>query len=449
MSSHDSKTISDYMNSDYKDFAMYVIEQRAIPSVIDGFKPVQRKIAHISNKIWKTGKEREIKVFQLTGRVSDQAYYHHGDASLNSAIINMAQKFKNNLPLLDEIGQFGTLRSPVASAPRYIETKLSDNFKAVYKDFELLTPKYDEGVEIEPSYFLPIIPTVLLNGGQGIAVGFSTNILNRNVDEVINAVMKCIDGKKVKDIAPKLNGFKGQYEQDEENHKKWYIKGCYEVLNTTTVEVTELPPNMTFEKYESHLDSLISKKEIVSYEDNSSDNVHYIIKMKREKLTKATPNKIVKLLKLEDTETEIYTTLDEHGKLKIFETSGEIVEYFTNFRLGYYQKRKDYLIDKIDRELKILSNKAKFVKAIIDGDLKVNNVPKADIIKGIEKLEIDKIDDSYDYLLRMSIYNLTKEMYDKLKNDLKTKKEELKVVKSRDIKEWYKEDLKQLKKDLK
>ena len=111
------KSITDFLSNEYKEFAMYSIEGRAIPSVIDSFKVSQRKIIHISNKIWKTGKEKTIKVFQLCGKVSSDAFYHHGDASLSNAIVVIAQRFKNNAPLLEEDGQFGSLRTPQAGAP--------------------------------------------------------------------------------------------------------------------------------------------------------------------------------------------------------------------------------------------------------------------------------------------------------------------------------------------
>ena len=150
------KTISEFLSEEYKEFAMYVIEGRAIPSVIDGLKPSQRKIIHVANQIWKNGNEKTLKVFQLSGKVASDCYYHHGDTSLSSAIVTMAQKFKNNAALLEEDGQFGSLRSPQPGAARYIGTKLSENFRLIYKDFDLLDYKEEEGESIEPKYFLPI-----------------------------------------------------------------------------------------------------------------------------------------------------------------------------------------------------------------------------------------------------------------------------------------------------
>ena len=443
------KTISEFLSVEYKEFAMYVIEGRAIPSVIDGFKPTQRKIIHISNQIWKNGSEKTLKVFQLSGKVASDCYYHHGDMSLSNAIITMAQRFKNNAPLLEEDGQFGSLRSPQAGAPRYIGTKLSENFRLIYKDFELLEYKEEEGESIEPKFFLPIVPAVLLNGSSGIAVGFASNILNRDIKSIIDACVKVLSGKSPGEVKPSLNGFTGEYIQDKENNKRWIIRGKFTRANTTTVKISELPTSMTYEKYEDILDKLVDDKVIVSYDDNCKDNIDYTIKFTRSDLDKLDDEKLVKLLKLEESSTEIFSTLDEYGKLMIFENTSDIIKYFVNFRLDYYHKRKQFLLDKLNRELKILSNRGRFIKAIIDGKLKVNNVSKSVIIEGIEAMKLEKIDDSYDYLLRMPIYSLTKEMYEKLKEDFVAKKEEIKILEETDPKDMYLLDLSELKKKFK
>ena len=443
------KTITQFLSVEYKDFAMYSIEGRAIPSVVDGFKPSQRKVIHVANQIWKTGNEKVLKIFQLSGKVASDVFYHHGDASLNSAIINMAQKFKNNAPLLEEDGQFGSLRSPQAGAPRYIGTKLSDNFRLMYKDFDLLNYKEEEGESIEPDFFLPIIPTVLINGSSGIAVGFATNILNRDVKSVTDSCIKVLTGKKIDEIAPSLREFTGDFVQDTENHKRWIIRGKFEKVNTSTVKITELPPSMTFEKYEDLLEKLCDSKEIVSYDDNCKDNIEYIIKFTRADLEKLSDEKLMKMFKLEEASTEIFSTLDENGKLKIFETTSEIIEYFVEFRLTYYHKRKAFMLEKMNKELKVLSNRGRFIKAILDEKLKINNVSKTLIIQGIEEMGLDKIDDSYDYLLRMPIYSLTKELFEKLKEDFTAKKAEIKKLEETDPKDMYLDDLNDLKKKFK
>jgi DNA topoisomerase-2 len=445
----EQKTISEFLSKEYKDFSLYVIENRAIASVIDGLKPVQRKILHVCNSTWKTGQEKTLKVFQLSGKVASDAYYHHGSSSLDSAIINLAQSFKNNLPLLEEDGQFGSLRVPEAGAPRYIGTRLHKNFKNVYTDFELLNHKQEEGEWIEPEYFLPIIPMILINGSSGIAVGFSSNIINRSPIDVISACEQVMKGKKVTKIKPYVPGFNGTFIQDESNHKRWIITGKFERVNTSTIRITELPPSSTLEKYESILDDLVDKKLINSYDNNCKDNIDYTVKMSREALSTYTDEELIKILKLEEYKTEIFSTLDEYGKLKIFESAEEIVKYFVDFRIQFYQKRKDLIISKIERDLLMLSNRARFLKMIIEGKLEVKGIQKNVIFEKLEKNKFDKIDDNYDYLLRMSIWSLTKEMYEKIMQEETDLIAELEKTKKLEPKMMYFTDLQDLRKKLK
>jgi len=444
----EQKNITEFLSQEYKEFAFYTIENRAIASCIDGFKPSQRKVLYVCNQIWKSGNEKTLKVFQLSGKVASDAYYHHGNSSLDSAIINLAQKFKNNAPLLEEEGQFGSLRSPQAGASRYIGTKLSPYFKAIYKDFNLLDSKEEEGEKIEPHYFLPIIPTILINGGSGIAVGFASNILNRNTMEIVDAFIKLLNGKKIGTIKPKLNGFIGEYIQDEENHKKWYIRGKFEKINTSTVKITELPPSMTYEKYEEILDRLIDSKQIVGYDDNCKDNINYTIKFNRNILESHDDTSLIKLLKLEESETENFNTLDEYGKLKIFESSDDIINYFIIFRLNFYQVRKDNQLSDLQHDLKVLGNRGKFIKYILEDKIQINNTKKEDLIKSIESIQFDIIENSYDYLLRMPIHSLTNEMYDKLKSDFLLKKIDIENLKLVEPRQMYIKDLVELKKIL-
>ena len=443
----DKRSITEFCDTDYLNYAHYVVEQRAIPSVIDGFKPTQRKVIFVANRIWRNINDKPLKVFQLAGKVSAESYYHHGDASLNNAITSMAQDFKNSMPLLAGIGQFGSLRSPEPGAPRYISTKLTDSFRLLYKDFELLNPKYEEGVEIEPDFFLPIIPTVLLNGTSGIAVGFATNILNRHPLDLIDGCISYLKGKEVPELKPWIRGFRGTFTKDPEMPNKWIISGKFDIVNTSTVQVTDIPPYLTFEDYEKHLEKKMEKKDISSYEDMGRESINYLIKFKRsdlEAFIKA--NNLKTVLKLETTETENLTTLDEHGKLKIFKSAKEILKYFVDFRLVYFQKRKDYIIEKLKADILLLENKTRFIKGIIEKTILVNNVPKAEIEKQLIDQKFDKINDSYDYLLRMPIHSLTKENYEEFLKSLQEKKNELVEIEKRQPLEMYLEDLATLRK---
>lgn len=444
-----NKTVTEYLDQDYAMYGMYTLENRAIPSVIDGFKPTARKIIFIADKVWRTGSEKPLKIFQLGGRIASEAHYHHGDASLSGAIIGMAQSFKNSLPLLEEIGQFGSIRSPEAGAPRYISTKLTKNFRLLYKDFELLENQVEEGNVIEPKFFLPIIPTVLLNGSSGIAVGFATNILNRNPLDLIDACIKVLDGKRVGKLLPWLKDYNGPIEQVGTSNQ-YIMRGQYQITNTTTVTVSELPPSVTFQKYEAHLNSLQDRGIIASYEDNSANGINYIIKFARATLTTLIEkDKLDQTLKMIETETENLTCLDERGKLLIFENIPQIVEYFTNFRLSFYSKRKAFLINKYNEELTYLSNRARFIKLIIDGKLKVNNVPRKEIILYLETNKFDQVNGTYLYLLNMPIHSLSKETYEALLKEVSEKQAELAEIKKKDPTDMYREDLADLKKNLK
>ncbi len=443
------RTVSEFFDKEYLEYAKYVVENRAIPNVVDGLKPTQRKVVYVANKIWKKGNEKPMKLFQLGGRVASEAFYHHGNTSLEGAMVTMAQTFKNSLPLLEGVGQFGSLRSPSAGAPRYISAKLHPNFRLIYQDFELLKNRIEEGQEIEPEYFLPIVPTVILNGSSGIAVGFATNILNRNPKTVVKACLSVLENKRMPKLPPWVQGFKGNFERHPDNPKTWKIEGEYEVLNSNSVKVTEIPPHLTYERYEEILNNLTEKKWIQSYEDNSSEKIEYILKFSRSILKDLiAKDKVKKVLRLTSQETENLTTIDENGNLKIFNKVEEIVKHFVEVRLGWYDKRKAYLIDKTEKHLALISNKARFIKDIIDGKLKINNVSKEKIIDYLELNEYDTVHNSFDYLLSMAIQSLTKERFEKLLEEMKGCRIALKTLKASKPKEMYITDLKNLQKAL-
>ena len=145
---------------------------------------------------------------------------------------------------------------------------------------------------------------------------------------------------------------------------------------------------------------------------------------------------------------ENLTCLNEHGKLIIFKNVNEIINYFVNFRLSYYDKRKQYYVDLYTRDLTRLSNRARFIKMVVDGKLKINNVPKAQIEAELIKNKFDQLDGSFSYLLSMPIHSLTKEKIDELLKDVESKKAEIEEIQKLTKEEWYKQDLMALKKSL-
>jgi DNA gyrase/topoisomerase IV subunit A len=171
--------------------------------------------------------------------------------------------------------------------------------------------------------------------------------------------MDRLDGKKIRDLRPWIKGFHGTFDRSPDSPRSWSIKGSYTVKNTSTVEVTEIPPSFTYEKYESYLDGLVEKGTLSSYDDHSSDRVHYVLKFPRTNLAELQKkNKLDDVLKMREGEGENLTTLDEHGKLKVFERAEEIVNYFVDFRLGYYGKRKARLLADLTRQIDLLDAKS-------------------------------------------------------------------------------------------
>lgn len=444
------KTISDFLNKENKEYAMYVIERRAIPSIIDGLKTSQRKIIAEAFNIWRTSK-RPLKIFQFAGSIALNMRFHHGNVALEDTIVGMCQDFKNNICLFERDGQFGSMRHPNGyGAARYIGCSLSDITYKLYQDNDLTTTLIDDGFEIEPKQFFPIIPMVIVNGSSGIAVGFASNVLNRNPRDVISSCISYLKTGKVTDqLVPYFKDFSGEIIQDETNNLKWYFRGAYEIANTSTVKITEYCPDMSYEKIEAHLFSLEEKNKIVSYENNSKDSIDITVKFRREDLEKYDDIQLRKLLKLDSSDTENLTVLDENGKLKIFTNVQDIIKYFVDFRIKYYTLRKEKKISELEKILIVLENRIKFIKLVIDNKIKIAKNTKAQIVENLEKLKFLKIDDSYDYLLNMALYSLTIERLEHLDNEYKSKKEELEIIKKTDEKTMFILDLKNLESELK
>ncbi len=437
------KTISEFLNDEYKKYAIYVLENRSIPSIIDGLKPTARKALYVGLKHIRNKTE---KVSTLAGKVISEAQYHNGNVSAENVIITMSQLFKNNLPLFDGIGQFGTLKDPYPSASRYISVKLNKTYDKTFKDDDLLISNVVDGISCEPIYYYPIIPMVLINQSSGVAVAFATNILNRLPKDVIQSCLDFLNNKKVKNPKPYINEFTGNIINDKENSKRWIISGIYEKINSNTISITEIPPSMTYQKYEELLDKLVKNEDIIEYYNTGQGSINYIIKFSRERLKKLTDDGINKLFKLIEYETENFNVLDEFGKLKTFDSVEEIIKYFVEFRLKLYTKRKDFQIKKINDQINILDNKIRFIKSIIDELLIVNNRKKDMIEKDLVVLKFDKVENNFDYLLRMPIYSLTKETYDRLREDMNVKKQELVDVKKSKPIDTYIKELEDLKK---
>lgn len=461
----------EFINKEMIHFSKYDCE-RSIPNLMDGLKTSQRKILYT---VLKRNLINEIKVAQLSGSVSEISCYHHGEQSLNGAIINMAQTFvgSNNINLLEPNGQFGTrLRGGDDSASeRYIFTEMNKLTRNIFRkeDDNILKYVEDDGTMVEPIFYAPIIPMVLVNGGKGIGTGFSTEIMCYHPNTIINEMQKKLRGENTTfdNVVPYYEGFKGTILPMNEKRTKFLIKGVYQVLSPKQVRITELPIGVWTEDYKEYLEELINqdkKKEIIirDYSDMSTEKnidititfangmIEKLMNDKTEGEEELVCNGLEKLLKLYCTKSTTNIHLfDENEKLCYFENITQVIEHYMNIRLEVYVKRKEYQLKKLQREMELYQNKARFITDVLDSKIDMRGMKKDKVCELLESLEYKKFDDDteYKYLIKMSMDMVTKENVDNLITEKETKADEFNKLKEKSEKQIWIEELEELKND--
>lgn len=410
--SHDQKCISysEFINKDLVWFSVADVI-RSIPSMVDGLKPSQRKVLYACRLRTNT----EIKVSQLAGFISTKTSYHHGEQSLMGAVINMAQNYvgSNTYNMLLPKGQFGTrlMGGKDAASPRYIFTKLSEHATSLFKkeDDAILTYLDDDGQRIEPKYFVPTLPLILINGGEGIGTGYSSSVPSYNPDDIKKCIKKIIMDKPCSDIHPWYPNFLGTITKTTET--SYTVRGVFDIAEGK-LNITELPIGKWTNDYKEFLDTLIDTK-IVSYENHSTDDsVLFKIRMKT---TGLTDDDIIKQFKLSSTiNTSNMHLFDADCNIKKYTSPIDIIRDFVKVRMEYYNKRKIHMLKKMENECSILNQKIRFIKMIVDNKLIVSRKKKDAISAELKVLKFAVIDGSYDYLLKLEIYNLTDERIEEL-----------------------------------
>ncbi|CAG7579850.1 MAG: putative DNA topoisomerase [uncultured marine phage] len=443
--------IENFFNTDYVDSASYD-NLRKVASYVDGLKNCNRKIIHT---VLKKNINSKSKVSRLQSTISEFTEYLHGEDGIGKVMVGMAQNYTgaNNIPLLQRNGNYGTRLDHVAGASRYIYTQKENYLDSIFRkdDYEILTEQYFEGIKIEPRFFVPVLPMLLINGSEGISTGFAQKILPRDPKVITSELTKILNGKKTLEKVnvgkPYWDGFKGRVVRDEENPKKWYIYGNIVKENLNTIIVDELPVGYDLKKYLSILEDLSDKNVIVSYKDYSEgEDFRFKIRVKREFSQKNSDEQMYVKFKLKASVTENYTTIDENNRIRVFSGANEIfIDYF-KVRMEYFNTRKGHLIDNMNYELDLLNSKFIFIKSVIDGTIVINNTTKKNIVDQIEKnVKIIKVEDNYDYLLRMPLYSLTKEKLIELKAKIKSIKEELTIYKGKTLENLWIEDIESIK----
>jgi DNA topoisomerase-2 len=440
------QSISQFVNNELIQFSIADLE-RSIPNMMDGLKPSQRKVLY---GCIKKGLYSDIKVAQLSGYISEHTSYHHGEVSLQGTIINMAQDFvgSNNINLLYPSGVFGTRISggKDSASPRYIFTKLQPITKILFNEHDNALLEYldDDGMSIEPKYYIPIIPMVLVNGSEGIGTGYSTNIPCYNPDDIIANLKRLIINPEAElmPMVPWYRGFKGTIELETDG--KYISTGVWNRTNITTIEITELPVGKWTQVYKEFLESLVEANEIIDYKNNCDDTtVHFKVIMQKTVLDElVSKNELVKKLKLTSTiNTTNMHIFDENCKIRKVSCPEEIIYRFYKVRKQHYISRKKYLIDKLTSEHDLLDAKIKFVYCIIKGTIILNNKKKAEIVVQIEAQKLLKINGDYDYLLDMKLSVLTEENIKNMEKKIKNILTELDILRKNSIESVWSSEL--------
>jgi DNA topoisomerase-2 len=452
----------DFINKELIHFSNYDLE-RSLPNMCDGLKISQRKIMYSCFKRNLT--TDEIRVAQLAGYVSENSAYHHGEASLQAAIVGLAQNYtgSNNLNLLMPNGQFGSRMhgGKDASQPRYIHTLLSPAACAVYmkEDADVLKYVDDDGILVEPEHYMPIIPMLLVNGAIGIGTGFSTNIPCYNPADIVAVIRDLLAGHEVTTasdagaLMPWYRGFKGTISQATPT--KYTSKGTFSVLpgvaGKTQVRITELPIGTWTFDYKEELEALLDKiPDFKKYENKSSEDIDIVLHFTEGGLSDMLEIEENGLTKLENTFKLVSSKWLTTSNMYAFNSKGQITKYTTpleiikehyDLRLEFYQKRKDSMLAKYTESATVLGNKRRFIKLVVTETIKVHKMKKDELEAYLAKEEFDTHNDSYDYIIRIPVYNLTKDKVDELDQEIASLRHTIVQISAKTVESMWGDDL--------
>jgi DNA topoisomerase-2 len=455
----------EFIDNEMIHFSKYDCE-RSIPNMVDGLKISLRKILY---SCFKRKLTSEIKVAQLSGYVSEHSAYHHGEASLNGAIVNMAQTFvgSNNIHLLEPNGQFGTRMhgGDDSASERYIFTQLNSLTRFLFPEMDdsVLTYLNDDGLLVEPEYYVPILPFVLVNGISGIGTGFSCNIQPYDPMQIVGYLKEKLKGGSTAPptsapFLPYYEGFRGTVEPISADNKKFLIRGVYEKIADDKIRITELPVGTWTMNYKTFLDELVDGKldkdgkrsapELKEVIDSSTEvHVDFVVVFPKGKLDALEQegneqiNGVEKLLKLT---TSVSTTnmhlFDAQCKLHKYETAEEIIDAFYPVRMETYSKRKNAQVDAMKSLLVKLSNRAKYIQYTLLDKIDLRRKTAQQIDDLLETHHFDRIEGDYKYLIKMPMDSVSKENVDKIMKEKADTEVELDILQKTTLEQlWLKE----------
>jgi len=390
----------------------------------------------------------------------------------------MAQDYvgANNINLLEPKGQFGTRLQPSgsdASSPRYIFTHLNELSFHIYNQLDnpLLEYNEDDGVKIEPKWYIPILPMILVNGTEGIGTGYSTKVPPHDPEIIIKNLFNMMDDKPLENMIPWFRGFRGKIESkglNNNNMEQYINKGIYKINADDSMIISELPIGRWIDDYKIYLESLLVDKSVENKNNkqcllnitNNSTNkvVNFTLKFRGDDLYyMSKKDEIENTFKLTDSKYTNYSNMhlyNSKGIICKYDTVNDIIKEFYFIRLVYYTKRKEYMLKNMQKELNIYESKVRFIEEFINGTINIlhkedeeieqllveRNYPKfgkddidgsntvnstniansiandnAENTENAENAENNNSKFSYDYLLNMKIKSLTKKKVEELK----------------------------------
>ena len=368
---------------------------RSIPSVVDGLKPSQRKVLYGAMKKFRATGGEEIKVAQLAGYVAEVSAYHHGEASLQGTIVGMAQDYvgANNVNLLVPSGQFGTRLQggKDAASARYIFTALAPCTRRIFdpRDDPILERLEDDGVPVEPRFYAPTLPMVLVNGAEGIGTGFSTSVPRYDPADLRANVERYLRGEPMTPMKPWYRGFTGAVTPSAEREGSFVIRGTFERANGgKEIRITELPIGTWTQQYKEWLET---KFPLARYENHSTEtNVLFRLFFESAPDLGDDPHKTLGLSSVVHT-TNMYL-FDADGRIARYDSPLAILRDSCKVRIAYYAKRRDHLLATLADEVAGLDEKIRFVRAVIDGSLVVFRRPAREVARDMRAMKFRNVD---------------------------------------------------------
>jgi len=433
MNNNTKLNISDLLDGSVRDYSLYTIYARAIPSLIDGFKPVHRKIFFAAM----AGSTSLTKTFSFAGSCILTSNYHHGSASMEDAVNKLTADYNNNVCMLKGEGSFGSRLVPEAAASRYTSVKFNKNEMDKWFPDSDLAPKQIDPENPEPKYYLPIIPWVLVNGISGIATGFATSILAHDPSVLAKACLKYLQGEELveEDLNPKYPDFKGDIKRVDD---KWVSFGVYSLKTTTKLHITELPIGYTMKKYIDVLNRLKSDGKIISFVDKCSNIFEFIVTLPRGH--KLNDDKIIKMFKLSRNLNENLSVIDEVGNLRIFDSSISILKHFCDFRYTMYALRYEKLVDDALIEREWLMERGRFIMNVLNDRIKLKGKSSEVLLGELSGLKFKQ----GSRLLRINIGSFCADEITTLKTDIDNLDKNVTIWRNIDYKEQYLKELKEV-----